>query len=119
MDMKEVETLSEYSTFAKSTDLFGGRMTLSDPAFVSKVLGLVGEAGETADKVKKVIRDKGGIATDEDIAEIKKELGDVLWYVTVMSEYLGSSLAEVAKANVKKLSDRKSRKVISGKGDNR
>jgi NTP pyrophosphatase (non-canonical NTP hydrolase) len=119
--MKQIKTFTEYNTFAKTTDIFEDAKinNLSDPAFVTKILGLTGESGETADKIKKIIRDKQGIATDNDITEIKKELGDVLWYIATISRYLGTSLDEVANLNVKKLSDRKDRRAISGAGDNR
>ena len=78
-------------------------------------LGLTGEAGEIANKVKKVMRD--GKALDLD--DIKKELGDVLWYVAGLCTVLGIPLEEVAKANLEKLADRKKRGVIGGSGDNR
>ena len=78
-------------------------------------LGLTGEAGEVANKVKKVMRD--GKALDLD--DIKKELGDVLWYVAGLCTVTGIPLEEVAKANLEKLADRQKRGVIGGSGDNR
>ena len=82
-------------------------------------LGLVGEAGEVADKVKKVIRDKNGVF-DKDIKEsIKLELGDVLWYISQLSSELGYELEEIAVANLNKLKSRESRGKIQGSGDNR
>jgi NTP pyrophosphatase (non-canonical NTP hydrolase) len=111
---------NEYQTLAKSTDLFvGGSKDFTSPAFLSKVLGLVGETGEVADKCKKILRDKGGVATDADVEELKKEIGDVLWYVATVARYLGLDLEDVAQANLKKLEDRHARNVISGSGDNR
>ncbi|MFZ1324029.1 MAG: nucleoside triphosphate pyrophosphohydrolase family protein [Candidatus Saccharimonadales bacterium] len=83
------------------------------------LLGLVGETGEIAEKFKKLVRDKD---TDEsliDREDIKKELGDVLWYVAVLSEYLGIKLEDVADLNVQKLASRKERGVLQGSGDNR
>lgn len=82
-------------------------------------LGLTGEAGEVADKVKKLIRDAGGKLTEEKRQEMIKELGDVLWYLTALAIELGVKLEDVAKTNVKKVEDRKSRGVLSGEGDNR
>lgn len=78
-------------------------------------LGLTGEAGEVANKVKKVMRD--GKALDLD--DIKKEIGDVLWYVAGLCTVTGIPLEEVAKANLEKLADRQKRGVIGGSGDNR
>jgi NTP pyrophosphatase (non-canonical NTP hydrolase) len=80
---------------------------------------MVGEAGEVADKVKKVIRDDHGIMTDEKKLEIAKELGDVLWYLAQLSTELGFALDKVAEMNIEKLYSRKERGVISGSGDNR
>ena len=82
-------------------------------------LGLVGEAGEVADKVKKILRDKNGVFDKENKDEIKYELGDVLWYVSQLSSELGYELEEVAQANLQKLKSRKIRGKIQGSGDNR
>lgn len=81
-------------------------------------LGLVGEAGEIANKVKKVIRDNRPI-DDAFKADLKSELGDVLWYLARLSDELGISLDEVASYNMSKLLDRLQRNVIQGSGDNR
>jgi NTP pyrophosphatase (non-canonical NTP hydrolase) len=90
-----------------------------DNAIIYPVLGLVGEAGEVAEKVKKILRDKGGIFSDTDKAEIVKELGDVLWYIAATCNDLGYSLAYCARLNTDKLSSRKERNVLQGSGDNR
>ena len=87
--------------------------------FIYPTLGLAGEAGEVAEKIKKVIRDEGGVVTDAKRDEIKKELGDVLWYVSEIARQLGLQLDDVATANIAKLASRKERGVISGSGDNR
>ena len=92
---------------------------LNDVGFIEKVLGLTGEAGETADKVKKVLRDKNGQISAEDKQEIAKELGDVIWYVASIARYLELPFSEVAKMNVEKLTSRKNRNKLHGAGDNR
>lgn len=87
--------------------------------YIYPTLGLAGEAGEVAEKIKKVIRDKGGEINDATREDIKKELGDVLWYVTQLAVELGISLDDVAVSNIKKLHDRMDRGVLGGNGDNR
>ncbi|WP_269622966.1 nucleoside triphosphate pyrophosphohydrolase family protein [Prochlorococcus marinus] len=82
-------------------------------------LGLAGESGEVADKVKKVIRDKNGVFGENEKIQIKLELGDVLWYVAQLSSELGFKLEDVAITNIEKLSSRSKRGAISGDGDNR
>jgi len=83
------------------------------------VHGLCGESGEIAEKVKKIVRDKNGQISDEDKAEILKELGDVLWYVAVLADHFDITLGDVADKNIAKLADRQKRGLISGSGDNR
>lgn len=83
------------------------------------VLGINGESGEIAEKVKKIIRDKNGLVSDEDKKELAKEIGDVLWYLAVFAEDLGMSLDDIAATNLDKLQSRKQRGVLGGSGDNR
>ena len=82
-------------------------------------LGLVGEAGEVAEKVKKVIRDKNGIFDEESKKSIKKELGDVLWYLSNLCDEFEFDLEEVAFQNLEKLKLRAAKGKISGSGDDR
>ena len=82
-------------------------------------LGLCGEAGEVADKVKKVLRDRGGSFSPEVIEALRLELGDVLWYVAQLATELGLDLDDVAQANLDKLASRAARNVIGGDGDHR
>ena len=83
------------------------------------LLGLVGEAGEVAEKVKKVIRDKKGIFDEESKKGIKKELGDVLWYLSNLCTEFDFKLDEVALQNLEKLKLRADKGKISGSGDDR
>ena len=82
-------------------------------------LGLVGEAGEVAEKVKKVIRDKKGIFDEESKKGTKKELGDVLWYISNLCNEFDFELEEVALQNLEKLKLRAAKGKISGSGDDR
>jgi len=87
--------------------------------YLYPVLGLVGEAGEVAEKIKKIIRNKKGNYTLQDIEEIKKELGDVLWYIQAVAKEFKISLDNIAVSNIAKLQDRQKRGVIKSEGDNR
>lgn len=82
-------------------------------------LGLCGEAGEVADKVKKVLRDQAGVFDPAVRDDLRLELGDVLWYVAQLASELGLNLEDVAEANLAKLASRAARNVIGGSGDRR
>ena len=82
-------------------------------------MGLCGESGEVAEKIKKIMRDKDGVIGSGETEEIKKELGDVLWYLSTIAYELGVTLNDIAETNIKKLSSRKERGKIKGNGDNR
>lgn len=83
------------------------------------VIGLAGEVGEVSEKVKKIIRDKQGVISDEDKQSLGKEVGDIFWYCAALADELGLSLNDIAQGNIDKLNDRKQRGVLSGSGDNR
>jgi NTP pyrophosphatase (non-canonical NTP hydrolase) len=87
--------------------------------FTYPALGLAGEAGEVADKLKKVIRDNDGDLTKDVRDAVAKEIGDVLWYVAVLAYEMNYNLSDIAQMNVDKLASRKERGVITGSGDNR
>jgi NTP pyrophosphatase (non-canonical NTP hydrolase) len=87
--------------------------------FYYPTLGLAGEAGEVAEKVKKLMRDHGGVMSPERRDALKKELGDVLWYVAALCSELNLTMSEVAEHNIAKLRDRRQRDAIRGEGDNR
>lgn len=91
--------------------------------FVYPTLGLVGEAGEVADKIKKFMRDDG-VMTPRELSEdqrqaLAKEIGDVLWYVAQLSTECGLSLETIAEMNIAKLSSRRERGTLNGNGDDR
>jgi NTP pyrophosphatase (non-canonical NTP hydrolase) len=113
--VRVVSDMQIYQMEALSTFLLKDK----EPAFMYLVLGLSSEAGELAGKVSKIVRDKENVASDEDVSEIAKELGDVLWFVACLAYEMGIPLTELAAENLKKLADRKARGVIGGSGDNR
>ena len=108
-------TAAEYQTRACQTAIFPKHR-----ATEYLTLGLTGESGEIANKVKKFIRD--GATKDEYLAkriEIGYEIGDVLWYCAVLAEELEMNLGHIMEKNLDKLADRHKRGKISGSGDNR
>ena len=82
-------------------------------------LGLCGEAGEVAEKVKKTLRDDGGVLTDERREALSRELGDVLWYLSQLATEAGLDLEEIAAENLDKLLSRRERGMLRGSGDDR
>ena len=108
-------TFDEYQKESRKTAIYPN----IGENFVYPTLGLSGEAGEVAEKIKKVLRDKDGVIDETTKTEIAKELGDVMWYLSQIASELNLSLEDAASANLKKLSSRKDRGVLSGSGDNR
>ncbi len=107
--------MNDYQKRARATAIYPDQ----GENLVYPTLGLAGEAGEVAEKVKKLIRDHGGQLTPDYAAEIKKELGDVLWYAAQLATELGVTLEDVAQTNLDKLASRHQRDNIHGNGDNR
>ncbi len=105
-------SLNEYQMKARKTAIYN-----KDYKIIYPTLGLTGEAGEVAEKVKKHLRDS------TDIEELKKqiilELGDVLWYIANLAADLNLSLETIAIENLIKLNSRKQRNKLHGSGDNR
>lgn len=113
--IEDIVELDDYQEQALNTDVY------PDDKFNIgyKALGLVGEAGEVADKIKKIYRDKDGNFNVTDEVEIAKELGDCLWYISCIAAAIGFELSGIAKLNVDKLSKRKTEGKLHGSGDNR
>jgi len=104
---------NEYQEMAKTTAIYDKKHAVLYPA-----LGLAGEAGEVANKVKKLIRD--GYEKNKDYREaVASEIGDVLWYCAVLANDIGCDLQSIADNNLIKLKDRQARGVIGGSGDKR
>lgn len=101
---------NDYQKEAKSTAIYSDEVALR---YLS--LGIAGEAGEFAGKIAKHYRD-GTRLNDVDLA---KELGDILWFVALLADYLGYDMSEIARMNINKLKDRQKRNVLGGSGDNR
>jgi len=107
--------LNQYQNSALKTAIYPNQgQNFSYPA-----LGLMGEAGEVADKLKKVIRDNDGVLTDPVRDAVAKELGDCMWYLAVLANELDYDLNTIAEDNLLKLLSRQERGVLSGSGDNR
>ena len=99
-----------YSQFVEDKVFTKGRDRL-----VENTLGLTGEAGEVAEKIKKLFRDSSKFSDEE----VLKELGDVLFYVTALSNIFGGNLRKTMEMNMTKLNDREQRGKLKGSGDNR
>lgn len=112
-------TFNEYQVAAESTNLTPGKGEVLSVEFMDKVLGLVGESGEFADKVKKILRDDDAKMSEEKRQLLIKELGDVLWYIALLAKHLDMPLEEIAKLNIEKLKSRQVRGTLSGSGDKR
>ena len=118
-------TYAEYQARSAATAVFpkiqislnGG--PLIDAPWLYPLLGLLGEAGELAEKFKKTVRDRDGRLTAEDQGLIQKERGDVMWYLARLAEAGGTTLIDAAAANLAKLESRQARRVRKGSGDTR
>jgi NTP pyrophosphatase (non-canonical NTP hydrolase) len=112
VDKMDFET---YQKTSRKTAIYPDK----DSNFTYPALGLAGETGEVIEKIKKLVRDKSSVIDDEFSEEVKKEMGDVLWYLAQLATELKISLNEVAEENIEKLMSRMERGKLHGKGDNR
>ena len=108
-------TFKEYQDLAKTTATYPN----IGNNYIYPTLGLAGETGEVAEKIKKIIRDNDGIIDSEKKEEIAKELGDVLWYLAQLSTELKLDFDDIAEKNLEKLKSRQERNRLHGNGDNR
>jgi NTP pyrophosphatase (non-canonical NTP hydrolase) len=111
---KKVSDLDMYQQVAKTTAIYP-----REQAIIYPTLGLTGEAGEVANKVKKIIRDGSNSKDEKLVSEIKAEIGDCLWYIAVLADDFDIKLSDIASANLEKLATRKKNNTIHGSGDNR
>ena len=108
-------TLSDFQRRSRATAVYPG----AGDNLLYPTLGLCGEAGEVAEKVKKMVRDDGGELTAQRREALAAELGDVLWYVAQLATEADLDLGDVAEANLAKLRSRQERAVLQGSGDDR
>jgi len=108
-------TFSEYQTRSRATAVYPD----AGENLLYPTLGLCGEAGEVAEKVKKMLRDDGGVLSDERRDALSAELGDVLWYAAQLATEAGLDLGAIADANIAKLASRQRRGALHGSGDDR
>ena len=111
---KRISDLDMYQQVAKQTAIYP-----REQAIIYPTLGLTGEAGEVANKVKKIIRDDGNKINKGLVQEISAEIGDCLWYISVLADDIGIKLSDIANANLIKLANRKKKGTIHGSGDTR
>jgi len=111
---KKISDLDMYQKVALTTAIYP-----REQAIIYPTLGLTGEAGEVANKVKKIIRDGSDSKNEKLVSEIKSEIGDCLWYIAVLANDFDIKLSDIASANIEKLATRKSKGTIHGSGDNR
>ena len=111
---KKVSDLDMYQKVALTTAIYP-----REQAIIYPTLGLTGEAGEVANKVKKIIRDGSNSKDEKLVSEIKSEIGDCLWYIAVLANDFDIKLSDIASTNLIKLENRKKKGTIHGSGDKR
>ena len=108
---------NDYQKKAITTAVYPGQGKVGGILYTA--LGLAGEAGETCNKVKRILRDDNRVLTDSRRTEIIKELGDCLWYIAMCSTEIKVNMSDIATLNLAKLAERKATGTIKGQGDNR
>ena len=107
--------LSDYQRKSRATAIYPN----AGANLIYPTLGLCGEAGEVAEKIKKMVRDDEGVLSADRRENLAKELGDVLWYVAQLATEADLDLDEIAESNIEKLLSRQQRAVLQGSGDDR
>lgn len=110
-------TLNFYQIKARETAIYPHKNHIRGLEYV--VLGLAGEVGEVANKLKKILRDKEGVVDQESHHQLVDEACDVLWYLQALCNELDIPFNDLAEINLKKLFDRKNRGTLQGSGDKR
>lgn len=108
-------TISEYQRQSRATAIYPD----AGNNLLYPTLGLCGETGEVAEKIKKMLRDDGGVLSEDRRQALAKELGDVLWYLAQLATEAKLDLGDVAAANLEKLASRHRRDRLGGSGDDR
>lgn len=98
---KMLQTFADYKNAIDPTIIYPQTTKIESLQYLA--LGLNGEAGEVAEQIKKAMRNDAGELTVERVVTLKKEIGDVLWYLTRLADELDTNLAEIATENVEKL----------------
>ena len=104
-----ISELNDYQAAA-----MGVRLESADERYALD--GLVGEVGEIFSLLAKARRD--GKKDDHELM-VKKELGDVLWFIAAIAADNGYTLSDIANSNIAKLYKRKENGTLQGSGDNR
>ena len=108
-----------FGEYLKKTRLTDSSNCSTDPNYLYYVLGLCGETGEVAEKIKKLLRDNKGVITEEFRQALKKELGDIQWYSARIADLFDIDYDDMAETNINKLLKRKEMNLIHGNGDER
>lgn len=114
-DLRNFNILTEYEEFMQTSKFYPqDKLPITYPA-----LGLNGEAGEVAEKVKKCWRDNDGVFSEDIKKAILKELADTLWYIWACADDMGYTLEDVFQIGIKKVKERQETNTVHGSGDNR
>ncbi|MCF7951171.1 MAG: nucleoside triphosphate pyrophosphohydrolase family protein [Spirochaetaceae bacterium] len=128
MEVEFDGTFNDYQEKSKKTALYMEKVNELYPAISEEAKEMIaigyissglGEVGEIQGKLKKLIRDKGGVWDANDSYEVMKELSDLMWYCARLADFFDFDLEAVAQMNLNKLYSRMERGKIRGSGDNR